>query len=160
MPVQENVFSEPFSPTMSREVQVKRWILSKQTSYQRVDVVDTYDYGITLFIDRFFQTSERDEFFYHESLVHPAMMTHDHPRSVLIIGGSAGFVAENEPLQKRAPTPNSPNDYRWGVVDVISEPLKNSNANTGDSPEYLTLLSTRPLQIRTAMSSYSGEPSR
>jgi spermidine synthase len=94
MPVQENVFSEPFSPTMSREVQVKRWIFSKQTSYQKVDVVDTYDYGITLFIDRFFQTSERDEFFYHESLVHPAMMTHDHPRSVLIIGGGDGGTLE------------------------------------------------------------------
>ena len=36
------------------------------------------------------QSAEEDESIYHEALVHPAMMTHPHPRRVLIIGGGEG----------------------------------------------------------------------
>jgi spermidine synthase len=88
------VFSESFSPTMSRNIRVKESIFSKKTLYQEVDVVNTYDYGLTLFLGGFFQTSERDEFFYHESLVHPPMITHSCPESVLIIGGGDGGTLE------------------------------------------------------------------
>ena len=39
-------------------------------------------------------TSERDEFFYHENLIHPASISHPQPRTALIIGGGDGGAAE------------------------------------------------------------------
>ena len=39
-------------------------------------------------------TSEKDEFFYHENLVHPAAVTHPAPGRALIIGGGDGGSAE------------------------------------------------------------------
>ncbi|HJX69716.1 MAG TPA: fused MFS/spermidine synthase, partial [Dehalococcoidia bacterium] len=38
------------------------------------------------------QSSEADEFIYHEALVHPAMITHPHPRRVFIAGGGEGAI--------------------------------------------------------------------
>ena len=36
------------------------------------------------------QSTELDEYIYHESLVHPAMMYHEIPKNILIIGGGEG----------------------------------------------------------------------
>jgi len=43
-----------------------------------------------LLLDGLVQTTERDEFYYHEMLVHPALTSHAHPKNVLIIGGGDG----------------------------------------------------------------------
>ncbi len=88
------LFDERFSRSMTRRLQIKNTIHSARTAYQQADVVDTHDYGVTLFLDGRFQTSEKDEYFYHESLVHPAMMMHPDPRRVLIIGGGDGGTLE------------------------------------------------------------------
>jgi len=41
-------------------------------------------------LDGLVQTTERDEFFYHEMLVYPAVVTHSSPQNLLIIGGGDG----------------------------------------------------------------------
>jgi len=41
-------------------------------------------------LDGIAQSAEQDEFIYHESLVHPAMLIHPNPRSVCIVGGAEG----------------------------------------------------------------------
>jgi spermidine synthase len=50
--------------------------------------------GKVLVLDGLFQTSEKDEFFYHEAIIHPPMLTHANPRSVLILGGGDMGAAE------------------------------------------------------------------
>ena len=57
---------------------------------QKIEVVENPHFGHVLFLDGLVQTTEKDEFFYHEMLIHPAMVTHPDPRSVLIIGGGDG----------------------------------------------------------------------
>ncbi len=61
-----------------------------RTAYQSVAIVRAPALGKALFLDGRIQSAEVDEFIYHESLVHPALMTHPHPRSVLIMGGGEG----------------------------------------------------------------------
>ena len=62
--------------------------------FQRVEVHDTVPFGKLFRLDGHFMTSEKDEFFYHENLVHPAAITHPLPRRALIIGGGDGGSAE------------------------------------------------------------------
>jgi spermidine synthase len=69
-------------------------IESLQTPYQRIEVFDTPSLGKLMRIDGANMTSERDEFFYHESLVHPAAIVHPSPKNVLIIGGGDGGSSE------------------------------------------------------------------
>ena len=51
---------------------------------------DTYSFGKILCLADIVVLTERDEFIYHESIIHPAMMTHADPARVCIIGGGDG----------------------------------------------------------------------
>ena len=65
-----------------------------QTPLQLIEVFDTPVLGKLMRIDGANMTSERDEFFYHEALVHPALIAHAAPRNVLVIGGGDGGSSE------------------------------------------------------------------
>ena len=65
-----------------------------RSKYQDVEVHDTASFGRLFRLDGHFMTSERDEFFYHENLVHLAAIAHAEPRRALIIGGGDGGSAE------------------------------------------------------------------
>jgi spermidine synthase len=66
----------------------------RQTPYQLLEVYETPELGRIFRLDGFNMTSERDEFFYHENLVHPAAVAHPDPRRALVIGGGDGGCAE------------------------------------------------------------------
>uniref|UniRef100_A0A832EIE7 Polyamine aminopropyltransferase n=1 Tax=Desulfacinum infernum TaxID=35837 RepID=A0A832EIE7_9BACT len=114
---------EPFTATMGRRFRVHRVIHTRKTPYQLVEVVETDDFGVTLFLDRRFQTSEKDEFFYHESLVHPAMMLHPNPERVLIIGGGDGGTLE-EVLKHPSVAAVTMVELDADVVDVAKAHLR------------------------------------
>jgi len=67
---------------------------SLQTPYQKLELLQTPQFGKVLRLDDCFMTSEGEEFFYHEALVHPAAMAHPAPRKALILGGGDGGAAE------------------------------------------------------------------
>jgi len=57
------------------------------TPYQQIEIYQTETFGRLMVIDGFIMLSERDNFFYHEMMAHPALFTHPHPQRVLIVGG-------------------------------------------------------------------------
>jgi spermidine synthase len=67
-----------------------RSVYSGRSRYAKIDIVDTAEYGRMLFLDGIAQSADQDEFIYHESLVHPAMLIHPNPMSVCIVGGAEG----------------------------------------------------------------------
>lgn len=76
-------------------------VLTRRSAHQTIEVLRTPRFGLALRIDGYFMTSEGDEFFYHEALVHPAAVAHGSPRQVLIVGGGDGGAAE-EVLKHRS----------------------------------------------------------
>jgi spermidine synthase len=66
----------------------------RRTPFQLLEVYDTPELGRIFRLDGCNMTSERDEFFYHENLVHPAAMAHPDPRRALVIGGGDGGSSE------------------------------------------------------------------
>ena len=61
-----------------------------RTKYQSARIVRSRNLGICLVLDNKIQSSERDEYIYHEALVQPAMITHPKPEKVYIAGGGEG----------------------------------------------------------------------
>jgi spermidine synthase len=61
-----------------------------RTNYQFAQVVRSRRLGVCLVLDGKVQSSEADEFIYHEALVHPAMLAHPAPATVFIAGGGEG----------------------------------------------------------------------
>jgi spermidine synthase len=69
---------------------VKDVLYEGRSKFQRIEIIRNRDYGRVLLLDGLVQTTERDEFYYHEMLVHPALASHARPAKVLIIGGGDG----------------------------------------------------------------------
>ncbi len=66
-------------------------ILSESSPYQRI-VVTSNPSGVRLFLNGNLQFHSRDEYRYHEALVHPALAGHGAPRDVLVLGGGDGMA--------------------------------------------------------------------
>jgi len=71
---------------------VNRIYCRRKSQYQLIEIFDSEGYGVSLYLDGTTQISSADEFIYHESFVHPVMLSHPNPREVLIIGGGDGGV--------------------------------------------------------------------
>ncbi len=71
-------------------LRVRERLYATKTPFQVLEIIDTDAYGRALVLDQALQTTEGDEFMYHEMLVHAPLMTHPLPRRVLIIGGGDG----------------------------------------------------------------------
>lgn len=65
-----------------------------RSKHQRIEVLETNQFGKLFRLDGRYMTSERDEFFYHEAMVHPAALSHPAPRRALILGGGDGGSLE------------------------------------------------------------------
>lgn len=63
------------------------------TEKARMELVDTRAYGKMLLIDGELQSTERDEYIYHEMLVHTICFWHGAPKRVKVYGGGEGAVA-------------------------------------------------------------------
>lgn len=70
----------------------ERVIYATSSPYQRL-VLTRHDDDIRLYLNGNLQFSSRDEYRYHEALVHPAMGRVARPANVLILGGGDGLAA-------------------------------------------------------------------
>jgi spermidine synthase len=68
-------------------------LASEKTPFQEIMMMRNKTYGTFFTLDGFVQISERDEFIYHDMIVHPAMAVNPEIRRVLIIGGGDGGTA-------------------------------------------------------------------
>lgn len=71
-----------------------------QTKFQKIELYDTPLFGKLLKLDGQFQTSEKDEHFYHEVQVHVPLCAHPKPENVLIIGAGDGGILKNVLMHK------------------------------------------------------------
>ena len=67
--------------------------VNKMSKFQKVTIAKNKWWGNVLWLDNVLNVSERDEFIYHEMIVHVPMMIHPNPKRVLIIGGGDGGAA-------------------------------------------------------------------
>ncbi|PVY57563.1 MULTISPECIES: polyamine aminopropyltransferase [unclassified Simplicispira] len=68
-----------------------RIVFTAASPYQRIVVTDG-KLGHRLFLNGNLQFAERDEYRYHEALVHPAMAAHGAPKRVAVLGGGDGMA--------------------------------------------------------------------
>ena len=69
-------------------------IEERESKYQRITIFDSERYGRALLLDGCWMTAEKQEKYYHECLVHPALSTAENIRNILIIGGGDGGTAK------------------------------------------------------------------
>ncbi|RLF12194.1 MAG: spermidine synthase [Thermoprotei archaeon] len=127
-------FTEMQTPNTAVLHKVKRVVYRGRTRFQQVDLVETYDFGLCLILDGKLQSSVMDEWIYHEALVHPAMLTHPHPKRVVIIGGGEGATAR-EVLKHDAVEEVVMVDLDEEVVNLARRKLRVMHRGAFDNPK-------------------------
>ena len=66
-------FTEMHTPTVGLQIQVDRQLHTEKSDFQRIDVFECEEFGRFLTLDGYMMLTERDEFIYHEMMVHVPM---------------------------------------------------------------------------------------
>ena len=126
-------FQEYLTPNLAQYIAVRERVFSGKTRFQEVEVLDTIDFGRCLILDGKTQSSEADEFVYHEALVHPAMVAHPNPESVFIAGGGEGATLR-EVLAHNSVKSAVMVDLDGEVVEICRRFLPNHHRGAFDDP--------------------------
>jgi spermidine synthase len=132
-PVRHTWFHDGLSPDLGMVHRVEEYLYAGRSAYQGIEVIRTRSFGTCLILDGKIQSSEADEFIYHESLVQPAMIAHPEPRTVLIAGGGEGATLR-EVLRHRSVEQATMVDLDEQVVAVCRKYLPSFSAGAFDDP--------------------------
>jgi len=119
---------------------ISKIIYEVRTPYQYIQVVESPTFGKTLIIDGDVQSSLVDEYIYHESLVHPAMLSVDKPKVVVILGGGEGSTLR-EILKHKSVTKAIMVDIDKDATDIAKEYMKEWHQGSFSDPR-TTLINT------------------
>ena len=88
-------FTERHTNGVNFSIKVDRQLFSGQSEFQRIDIFDSKEFGRFLALDGYMMLTEKDEFIYHEMIVHVPMAVHPNVKKVLVIGaGDGGVIRE------------------------------------------------------------------
>ncbi|QDP41694.1 polyamine aminopropyltransferase [Radiobacillus deserti] len=85
-------FTEKQTKDFGITAKIKKTLHGEQTEFQKLDMIETYEWGNMLTLDGMVMTTEKDEFVYHEMVAHVPLFTHPSPKQVLVVGGGDGGV--------------------------------------------------------------------
>lgn len=88
-------YTENQTANVNFSMKVKEHLYSAQSDFQKIDILDTFEFGKVLVIDNWIMVTEKDEFIYHEMITHVALATNPNIKNILVIGaGDGGTVRE------------------------------------------------------------------
>lgn len=88
-------YTEQHTDNVRFSIKINKQLVSMQSDFQRIDIYDSYEFGKILVLDGYLMITEKDEFIYHEMIVHVPMAVNPLIKNILVIGaGDGGAVRE------------------------------------------------------------------
>ena len=87
-------FEETLHPGLHARLRIDKLLYRGESGHQRLILFENSEFGRVLALNDVIQTTERDEFIYHEMLSHVPLLAHGGAREVLIVGGGDGGMLE------------------------------------------------------------------
>lgn len=88
-------YTEQHTENVRFSIKVEKQLHSEQTEFQRIDILESKEFGRFFTLDGLMMVTEKDEFIYHDMIVHVPMATNPNIKSVLVIGaGDGGTIRE------------------------------------------------------------------
>ena len=132
-PAQYKWFFETTTPVEGHMHAIARTITTRQTKFQFMEIMETHSYGKCLVLDGRIQSSQADEFIYHELLVQPGLLAHPRPERAMVIGGGEGATVR-EILRHRSITDCLMVDIDGEVVEECKKHLPEMHQGAFDDP--------------------------
>lgn len=133
LPKQQLKLIEHLSPTSSMQFTAENLVAEQQSEFQHIQIFETPEFGKCMRIDEAMMTTEKDEFLYHEALVHPAALSLKNLQKVLIIGGGDGGSSE-EVLKYRSVEKVSLCEIDPEVISLAKKHLTSIHRRAFDDP--------------------------
>ncbi len=141
--------TEKFTPYEWHGHHIERIRVKKKTKFQEAVIADSSTFGRCLILDGELQSAEKDEFIYHEALIHPALTLHPNPRTVMILGGGEGATLR-ETLRHPSVKQSTMVDIDGEVVDFAKQYLKTWHQNAFDNPRARVIIDDAKNQIESS----------
>ena len=125
-------FKETLYDSVCREYRIDKLYFESKTEHQHLIIFHNAQLGRVMTLDGIVQTTEADEFIYHEMLTHVPMLAHGKAKRVLIIGGGDGGMLREvvkHPIEHVTQV-----EIDKAVVDMAIEYLPNHSAGAYDDP--------------------------
>ena len=90
----EGWFTETLYPEFQQRLQISKILFETRTEFQHLMIFENPRFGRVMALDGIVQTTERDEFCYHEMLAHVPILAHGNAKRVAIVGGGDGGALE------------------------------------------------------------------
>lgn len=125
-------FQEILHPDFRQGLAMEKVLFEGRTSFQDARIFHNETFGKVLTLDGVVQTTEADEFIYHEMLAHVPLFALDKPQDVLIIGGGDGGCLEE--VLKHPVKSVTMVELDGGVVDISKQHLRSICGDAFDDP--------------------------
>jgi spermidine synthase len=116
-------FEEILHPGFRTKLQIDKVLYEGDSEHQKLLLFENAVFGRVLALNSIVQTTERDEFIYHEMLTHVPLFAHGAVRKVLIIGGGDGGMLE-ETLKHRGIEKVTMVEIDAAVIDFSKQHLR------------------------------------
>ncbi len=144
---------ETLHPHYAQAFTVEEVFYDSKTPHQRLKVFRNETFGRILTLDDVIQTTERDNFIYHEMLTHVPILAHGAAKRVCIIGGGDGGMAR-EVLSHRDVAHVTMVEIDAGVVSFAKAHLPMLSAGAFDDPRLELVIQDGAEFMRTTEGGY------
>ncbi|MFJ5401663.1 polyamine aminopropyltransferase [Pectobacterium sp. CHL-2024] len=132
---QKEIWYETLHANFGQYFSVDRVLYHEKTDHQDLIIFENDALGRVMALDGVVQTTERDEFIYHEMLTHVPLLSHGSAKRVLIIGGGDGGMLR-EVSRHRGVEHITMVEIDAGVVEFCRQYLPNHSAGSYDDPRF------------------------
>ncbi|TYF70330.1 polyamine aminopropyltransferase, partial [Enterobacter hormaechei] len=134
-----NLWHETLHDHFGQYFSVDNVLYHEKTDHQDLIIFENAAFGRVMALDGVVQTTERDEFIYHEMMTHVPLMAHGQAKHVLIIGGCDGAILR-EVSRHRSVETITMVEIDAGVVSFCRQYLPNHNAGAYDDPRFTLVI--------------------
>lgn len=144
---------EKLYPNLRMQLMADSVVYENKTEHQHLIVFENPMLGRVMMLDGIVQTTERDEFIYHEMLAHTPILAHGSAARVLIIGGGDGGMLE-EVLKHRAVEKVTMVEIDRTVIDIALEHFRLICGDAFDDPRTDLVIADGVEFVRSSSETY------
>jgi spermidine synthase len=127
------LFSETLHEGWAQAFKMEQVLFEVRTEHQHLIIFKNPYWGTVMALDGIIQTTERDEFIYHEMMTHVPLFAHGNAKKVLIIGGGDGGILR-EVVKHPEVEAVTQVEIDGQVIEMCKQYLPNHSAGAFDDP--------------------------
>ena len=136
---EKKIWHETLHSGFGQYLTVDKVLYQEKTEHQDLVIFENTALGRVMALDGVVQTTERDEFIYHEMMAHVPLLAHGSAESVLIIGGGDGAMLREVSRHKNIKKITMV-EIDAGVITFCKQYLPNHNQGAYDDPRFTLVI--------------------